>query len=358
MNVGQALAVAAAAFVVAIGPQGLTSASAQVETALSRGAIHAAVTELAELLERNYVFPDAARRYAEHLRTAAATGSYDDLTDPQQLAQTLETELNGIHPDAHLRISLTQAGPQQEGARVRRAPPGGGQAISDAMWLADGVGYFRINGLPSTDESVAQMTAALDQLEAAQTLIIDLRRCPGGSLREMDVLFSRLYAAPARVMIMDMRTDAAFPDPQAFSPHLHRVPGPDGVTRDEHWAMPTSPVHALSNARVFVLTGRTGSACEHLAQALRETGRATLVGTRTDGAGHFGSQRRFGDERFQIFLPVGVSYAPGAQSWEGVGVQPHRHVSAEEALNQVLREIGAPADAAARVPPFPAPPRR
>jgi len=363
MTLAQALAVAAAALVVGIGPEqgslAVSSASAQVAAAMDRASIRAAVGELADLMERNYVFPDAARRYADHLRTRAAAGSYDGLSDPRQLAEALETELNGVHQDAHLRIAPSEGAPASgDGPRVRRGPPGGGQAISDAMWLADGVGYFRINGLPSTDESVAQMTAALDQLEDAQTLIIDLRRCPGGSLREMDVLFSRLYAEPTRVMIMDTRTDAVSPFDSVDSVRLRRAAAPAGITRSEHWAVPTTPVNSLSDARVFVLTGRTGSACEHLSQALRETGRATLVGAPTGGAGHYGGVRRFGGGRFQVFLPVGNSYAPGAQSWEGVGVQPHRNVPMEEALNEVLREINVPVEAVARVPAFEAPSRR
>lgn len=345
MTLAQALAAAAAALIVAIGPQGLSTASAQVEAAMDRASIRAAVGELADLMERNYVFPQAARDYAEHLRARAAAGAYDGLTE-QALAQTLEADLRDTHQDAHLRISLAE--PESAGPpRVRGGPRG--DAISDVTWLADGVGYFRINGLPSTNESVAQMTRALDQLANAQTLILDLRRCPGGALREMDVLFSRLYAAPTRVMIMDTRNDAAAPNPEDISPNLRRVSAPAGVTRDEHWAQPTSPASPLSNARVFVLTGDTGSACEHLAQALRETGRATLIGTRTGGAGHYGGERRFGG-RFSVFLPVGNSYAPGAQSWETVGVQPHRNVPMEEALNEALREIGAPASAATHVP--------
>ena len=358
MTLAQALAVAAAALVVAAGPQSgalVASASAQVAQAMDRASIRAAVSELADLMERNYVFPDAARQYADHLRTRAAAGSYDGLSDPQQLADTLESELNGVHADAHLRIDLAEAQVAANGPRVRHGPPDSGPAISDAMWLADGVGYLRVNALPSTDESVAQMTRALDQLEDAQTLILDLRRCPGGSLREMDVLFSRLYAEPTRVMIMDTRSDAAGRAPDEISPNLRRASAPAGITRDEHWAMPTSPVNSLSDARVFVLTGRTGSACEHLSQALRETGRATLVGTRTGGAGHYGGQRTFANGRFQIFLPVGNSYAPGAQSWETVGVLPHRDVASDDALNEVLRELNVPLSAAANVPAFAAP---
>jgi len=361
MNLGQALAAAAAALVVAIGPVSgslVSIASAQVAAAMDRASIRAAVSELADLMERNYVFPDAARRYAEHLRARAAAGAYDELSAPADLARTLEAELNDVHQDAHLRVSVADAAPEH-GQPLRRGPPsGGGDAISDVMWLADGVGYFRINALPSTEESVAAMTRALDQLQAAETLIIDVRRCPGGSLREMDVLFSRLYDAPTRVMIMDTRTDAAAPAPQEISPNLHRASAPAGITRDEHWAQPTSPVSPLSDARVFLLTGRTGSACEHLSQALRETGRATLVGTPTGGAGHYGGERLFGDDRFQVFLPVGNSYAPGAQSWEGVGVQPHRTVPAADALNEVLREINVPLSAAANVPIRAATPRR
>ncbi|HET9231525.1 MAG TPA: hypothetical protein VFO00_09565, partial [Vitreimonas sp.] len=109
MTLGQALAVAAAALVLAAGPQSgalVSSASAQIAQAMDRASIRRAVSELADLMERNYVFPDAARQYAAHLRTRAAAGSYDALTDPQQLADTLESELNGVHADAHLRVDL------------------------------------------------------------------------------------------------------------------------------------------------------------------------------------------------------------------------------------------------------------
>ncbi|HRP10751.1 MAG TPA: PDZ domain-containing protein, partial [Terricaulis sp.] len=114
---------------------------------------------------------------------------------------------------------------------------------------------------------------------------------------------------------------------------------------------PTSPVSSLSDARVFVLTGRTGSACEHLSQALRETGRATLIGSNTGGAGHYGGARIFGDGRFEMFLPVGNSYAPGAESWEGVGVAPHIRVDPANALNVALREAGLDETLASAVAP-------
>ena len=353
MNLAQALGAAAAALVVGLYPQvcGLGVASAQQTAAqgqaLTREAIRATALELADMMEASYVFPDQARRYAAHLRQRAGAGAYDALSDAGQLASTLQSELRAVHEDAHLRISPTDAA--EPAGRMRGGP--GGEFV-EAQWLADGVAYLRINSLPVSEEAGARMAQVADQFAAANAMIIDVRACPGGGLPAIDALFARLYARPTFVMTMDTRTGA---NPQleavfASTPTLRRAANaPRGVTRFEHWAQPTSPVSDLADAQVFVLTGRTGSACEHLSQALRETGRATLIGSNTGGAGHYGGQATFGDGRFSMFLPVGNSYAPGAESWEGVGVAPHVRVAPEEALNEALRRLNVPESAARAV---------
>lgn len=324
-------------------------AQAQATAPLTQAQIRSAVGELATLMEQSYVFPDVARQYAAHLRARASAGGYDALTDPAQLAATLQAELRGVHQDAHLRVTLvdpnTPRGPR--GPRLNMGDPLGQDA-----WLAPGVAYLRINNLLGGADWGVRTGEVLDRYAAADTLILDLRRCPGGGLEMMDPLFARIYARPTHVMTMDTRTGAnpGLEDMFRNSPTMRLGANPPaGVTRFEHWAQPQTPPHNLADARIFVLTGRTGSACEHLAQALRETGRATLVGSNTGGAGHYGGDRVFGDGRFQVFLPVGVSYAPGAQSWEGVGVAPHRQVEPDQALNVVLQELGLPASAGAVV---------
>lgn len=359
MNMAQALSAAAAALVVGLYPQvcgwGVASAqevaSAQSQ-ALTREAVRAAALELADLMEASYVFPDQARRYAAHLRTRVAAGAYDALTDAAQLAQTLQTELRGVHEDAHLRISPTGT-TETQGRRIVRGNPSGD--FVQAQWLTDEIAYLRINSLPGGEESAQRMAEVIEPYTQAQALIIDVRACPGGTLPAMDALFARLYAQPTFVMTMDTRTGAAPQMERDFNdtPTMRRVSAPDGISRYQHWAQPTSPVSALADAQVFVLTGRTGSACEHLSQALRETGRATLIGSNTGGAGHYGGGRNFGDGRFEMFLPVGNSYAPGAESWEGVGVAPHVRVASEEALNEALRRLNAPLSAATNVAPLP-----
>ncbi len=120
--------------------------------------------------------------------------------------------------------------------------------------------------------------------------------------------------------------------------------------------MPAEPATALRNARVYLLTDFTASACEHLSLALKASGRATLVGATTRGAGHYGGERRFGGGRFSVFVPVGRTYVPSTGwDWEGVGITPDQTVAPGEALNAVLREIGVPVAAAAAIAPLQGP---
>jgi C-terminal processing protease CtpA/Prc len=353
MNLAQSLGAAAAALVLGLSASGVAPAqsvsqiAAEAHARLQPGAIRNAVEELAVMLEQRYVSPETGRQYAEHLRTQARAGAYDGAADPQQLAAQLTGELNSVHRDAHLRVTLS--GGSEPGRRVLRAPPGD-DAFGEAQWLADGVAYLRINMIPGDDASEARMAQILDQYADADALVIDLRTCRGGTLGVMDVLLSRLYAQPTQVMTMDTRrgADRGLEDFYAGATTMREIrSAPRNIRRWQHWAQPTSPVSALADARVFVLTDETASACEHLSLALKETGRATLIGATTRGAGNYGGEEVFGGGVLQVFLPIGRSYAERTgQSWESVGIAPHRAVAPQEALNEALREL--------RVAPTPA----
>lgn len=320
--------------------QTVSQVVAEARAHLEPAAIRGAVEELASMLEQRYVFPDTGREYAEHLRERAAAGAYDGTSDPQQLAAQLTGELNSIHRDAHLRVTLN--GGSEPGRRVLRAPPGD-EAFGDAQWLADGVAYLRINMLPGDDAAEARMAQILDQYADADALVLDLRTCRGGTLGVMDVLLSRLYARPTQLMTMDTRrgADRGLEDMYEGRATMREIRNaPRNIRRWQHWAQPTSPVSSLADARVFALTDETASACEHLTLALKETGRATLVGATTRGAGHYGDDELFGANQFQVFIPVGRTYiARTGQGWEGVGIAPDRATAPQEALNEALREL-------------------
>lgn len=355
MNLAQSLGAAAAALFMGLSASGVAPAQTMSEIAveaharLQPAAIRGAVEELAAMLQQRYVFPEVADQYAAHLRERAAAGAYDGVDDPQQLAAQLSGELNSIHRDAHLRVTLN--GGSEPGRRTLRAPPGD-EAFGEAQWIANGVAYLRIDMLPGDERSAARMASILDQYASANALVLDLRTCRGGTLGVMDVLFSRLYAQPTQLMTMDTRTgaDGGLEDQFASRPTMREIRNPPrGIRRWQHWAQPTSPASDLADARVFVLTNETASACEHLSLALKETGRATLIGATTRGAGHYGDEETFGGGVFQVFVPVGRTYVERTgQGWEGAGIAPDRPVAPQEALNEALRELRATPNAAAR----------
>lgn len=128
MNLAQSLAAAAAALVVAMSANGAAPAQTvsrvvgEARAHLEPAAIRGAVEELATMLEQRYVVPEVGQHYAAHLRQQAASGAYDGAAHPQQLAAQLTGELNSIHRDAHLRVTLSDG--SEPGRRVLRAPPG------------------------------------------------------------------------------------------------------------------------------------------------------------------------------------------------------------------------------------------
>jgi C-terminal processing protease CtpA/Prc len=97
----------------------------------------------------------------------------------------------------------------------------------------------------------------------------------------------------------------------------------------------------LRTAPIYYLTSRrTGSAAEHMALALKRTGRATLIGEPTAGANHFGLLKPFG--RFAAFVPFGRTYDPDTgRDWEGAGVAPDVRVHPDQALDEALKRAAA-----------------
>ncbi|MBI4263131.1 MAG: S41 family peptidase [Acidobacteria bacterium] len=84
---------------------------------------------------------------------------------------------------------------------------------------------------------------------------------------------------------------------------------------------------------VYVLTSRrTFSAAEDFAYALKNLGRATIIGEVTGGGAHAGGPRRVHDHFF-VFVPSARTTSPiTGTDWEDTGVVPDIAVSAAKAL--------------------------
>lgn len=294
----------------------------------------AVVEELAALLVDDFVFPEVGQRYAATLRSRLAAGAYDALTDQASFAKQVTDDLQAVHKDGHLRLS-----PPGVGGRPGAARAGAPVPIEDAKWLADGVAYIKFNMFSGDPETLATLRRFMAEHANARALVIDARTHRGGGLAEMDVMLPYLYAKPTPLVQMDTRAAvaAAGNDPIGEGTTVRRLAGPAGVVRREHVALPGEAT-PLRRAKVFYLTSsRTASAAEHLALALKRTGRATLIGETTRGAGHYGAMARF-EGGFTAFIPVGRTFDPDTgQGWEGTGVAPHIAVPAEQALDEALK---------------------
>jgi C-terminal processing protease CtpA/Prc len=151
-----------------------------------------------------------------------------------------------------------------------------------------------------------------------------------------------MFARETPLVLMDTReaVERQGGNPIGDSPTVRRQQAPANVVRRLHLAVPaTKP--AWRDTKVILLTsGRTASAAEHLALSLKRTGRATLVGETTRGAGHYGGMARL-PGGYGAFVPVGRTFDPDTgQGWEGTGVAPDVQVPAAEALNKALELAG------------------
>ncbi len=337
------------------------------ETPIGAEEARGTATALAAILEENYVFPDVARRYAEALRSKAAAGAYDRVGTAGALADGLTDDLRAVSPDNHLRVVPGRAG---DGPMVRvvRAAPGAGPAgagpqprrirmpagppVEEARRIAPGIAYVRLNLFPGDSETVEAVRRFMADNVDAKTLIFDIRTHRGGGLAEMDAIFPYLFAEPTALVRMDTRTSVAHrhANPMDGRPTIRSVPTDEDVVRTEHVAIPGASEKRLFGARVFVLTSNlSGSAAEHFALALKRTGRATLIGETTAGAGNYGGIRPIG-EKFSAFVPVGRTFDPDTgQGWEGTGVAPDVAVPADQALIEALVRGGVDRAEAARI---------
>ena len=294
------------------------------------------LTGLADALRRRYVFPDVGQRYAQHLLHRADASKQAKPQDPLAFAATLTAELQAIHADGHLAVTLVSdaaPGPERNAQRPVPRPADQPHPSLAAAELRGEAAYLRFLSFPfHAGMATAVRSFLIGPGAAAKAVVLDLRDHRGGTLLVMDALLPLLYAEPRRLLRMDTRSDAIEPGRGASGPTLQRQPSPQELVRQDHIVEPDSEHRSLQGVPVVALiSAATVSAGEHLAMALKASGRGYLIGERTAGAGRFGGPVQVG--RFEAWIPIGRTYDPQTgQEWEGTGVEPHLRVPKEQAI--------------------------
>ena len=365
-----ALFVFAAALANAGAAPGLAQSPPAPAPAADDGALPVTATEsravaisLADELEGKFVFPDVGKRYAALLRSKAAAGAYDAAGTRAALASMLTDDVQKVAADGHLRVHVippegraelaarrqAAASPQASVPAPASSPP---PSLDEARLLAPGIAYIRFSAFFGSDEATRRVIDLLEANADVETVIFDIRTHRGGGLAEMDAILPYFFAAPTSLVQMDTRlaVEQAGGGPLADGPRLRRIAGPAEVVRREHHVVPHASERRLQDAKVYLLTaGRTASAAEHFALAMKRTGRATLIGEATAGAGHFGGMLPLNDN-FAAFIPVGRTFDPDTgEGWEGSGVSPDVAVPPADALVEALVRSGVAREEAARL---------
>jgi carboxyl-terminal processing protease len=171
--------------------------------------------------------------------------------------------------------------------------------IESVKWamLADGVGYAQVIQFSRT--TATDLAGALEKMrgQGMRRLVIDLRDDPGGVL-ESSVELADLFLRSGTILT------TAGNDPAENSVENARAAG-------------TEPDYPL----VVLVNGGSASASEIVAGALKNTGRAVLVGRRTFGKGSVQAIHEFEDDS-ALKITIAQYLTPGDISIQSVGIVP------------------------------------
>jgi len=329
-------------------PSATTSAAA-VEPFNKTTALEA-VAALATKLEETFVFPEVGKAYAAMLRANLEQGKYSQFADAQAFANAVTADLQAVQKDGHLKVHIVppedRAGPREESASAATShsePSQSDSTISRSGWIGDGVAYIRFESFFGTEGTMSALRDFIEEHRGAKSLIIDIRTHRGGGLDEMDLLFPHIFAKTTSLVAMDTRASVV-ENGGGLPPResMRHVAAPASVVRYEHVVTPVKD-GAFQNTKVYVLTAkRTASAAEHFALSLKRTGRATLIGETTRGAGNFGGMEPLdAGFTYAAFIPFGRTFDQDTgKGWDGVGIEPNIAVPADQALDEALKLAG------------------
>jgi hypothetical protein len=281
----------------------------------------AAIQGLAKALRQRYVFPDVGERYASALLKKLAAGGYR-ATSAGAFADAVNSDLQAIRKDGHLRIRFDPSFPQrepdaqptaEEKARFRKIITWQNFGIEKVERLAGNVGYIDLRNFFPVDLSGPSLSAAMSLVAGSDAVILDLRQNGGGDPETVAFLCSYFFAHDDGVHINDIYDR---PKNETHQYWTTAVPGARYLGK---------PVYVLTSARTF-------SAAEEFSYDLQSLKRATLVGETTGGGAHPGGVVAVGGG-FIAFVPSGRAINPITKTnWEGTGVKPDIAAAAPQAL--------------------------
>lgn len=279
----------------------------------------AIVNKLANLMNRNYVFPEKGEAMHDLIKKKLKDQAYDQLNSNEDFAAALETDLRSVINDKHIRVSYSPDRAQAMQNRDRN----GGRSIpenfgfEEVSILADNIGYLDLRGFMDIGMAEDVAKPAMDKLITADAIIFDLRNNGGGSPNMIRFISSYIFGDKPV--------------------HLNTFYWRPADNYSETWTDPSLASQTKPDIPIYVLTSDyTFSAAEEFTYNLKNLERATIIGETTGGGAHPGGPMLIQDG-FIINVPQGRAINPITKTnWEGVGVVPHISVPAADAYKHAL----------------------
>jgi len=288
---------------------------------LTPGIISVTVAGIQKAIRENYVFPEQVEDLCRSLETHHAKGDYDRETDPRAFCEQLTRHLRNVVNDKHLQVMLPGDMPDIFSQAMKEPHKGNKRTHPDSTnvdILPGNIGYINITMFKPLSDSVHELEGAMQYIKNTDALIIDLRKCRGGSGDSANFLLSYFFDSKAPLTLLETY----------FRPHNQTFQCQTTKTPFKY----KKPIYALTS-------GFTGSCGEHFVFALKIHKKATLVGTNTAGLAH--PVALIGLDTGILFkVPIGRTYNPKTnEDWEGTGVTPDIRCSEDGALTQAEKDI-------------------
>jgi len=303
-------------------PPGAKLDDIQLDEAIRQKTIDA----ISERLTEYYVYPDVAAKMVQAIRDHQKHGDYSSMTDGNEFADALASDLRAISHDQHLHVSYDPFTlPEQSGSSAEHSQPSPAEqarfrsmmehqncTFSKIEILNHNIGYIKFGAFPPPDICGPTVVAAMNFLAYTDALIFDLRENHGGDPNMVDFMVSYLFRQPT---------------------HINDLTNRHENETHQYWTVPWVPGPRLVDQPVYVLTShQTFSGGEEFTFDLQTQKRATIVGETTGGGAHPVQGLSAGDH-FTIGVPFGRPINPVTHGdWEGKGVEPDVKVAAADAL--------------------------
>jgi carboxyl-terminal processing protease len=242
---------------------------------------------------------------------------------------------------SHVALNKTKYTAAETAAYLDTLRVGDGASLS---WQGDAA-ILTVNTMMGLD-TIEQIDAAYAEIAAhvASRPIIDLRNNGGGAFAMVPLVEHVLTEPLDAGAFVAQRWSASHERPPALA-DIEMVPPWTGWSIRDFWSNATG--EAITRIRLsprpdpytgpvmVLISGQTASAAELAADALKASGRATLIGETTSG--EMLSQKMFDlPGAFQISLPIADYYSTANGRIEGRGVTPDVPADPADALDVAL----------------------